>query len=381
MPSRERIVAITIPVGPPHIERIRRGIFDYAAEKGNWSLRFGLDGTSLSLEGLDNFQGDGVIVMPETKRDFEIARSIRLPIVNLASSDSALTLNTVTIDNFQAGVEAGRHLIERGYRRFAYYGIKGLHYSDERLAGFREATKNVSDEMEVFEEPSDLDPATRWKTSHTELDEWLSRIGKPVGLLAAHDYRAVLIHERCPYLNIHIPRNLGLVGMDDDSCVCEGTRPTITSVRHDGELIGFEAATLLDHLIDQTESTKAEKPKRILIPPAKVVVRKSTDAYIADDPRLAAAIRFMHTHFHEGITINDVVNNIRESRRWLERNCKQQFGISPYHFLCSLRVKRLEALKNEEPDIRPETLVALCGFTDIRNLNQVWRRFRNDRTS
>ena len=380
MPSRERIVAVTIPVGPPHIERIRRGILDYAAEKGNWSLRFGLDGTSLSLEGLHHFRGDGIIVMPETMRDFEIARSIRLPTVNLASSDSARTLNTVTIDNFQAGVEAGRHLVERGYRRFAYYGVKGLHYSEERQAGFREATEAVCGDMEVFEEPSDLDPATRWKIAHTELDDWLARIEKPAGLLAAHDYRAALIHERCPYLNIHLPRDLGLVGMDDDACVCEGTLPTITSVRHDGEAIGYEAAALLDHLMDQVHIRNTVKPKRILVPPAKIVARKSTDVYITDDPRLAAAVAFMREHFHEGITIPDILENLSGSRRWLERACKKQFGISPYHFLCRMRVRHAEALLREDPGIHLDTLVGLCGFSDTRNLKQVCRRFRSEHT-
>lgn len=376
MSSRERIVAVTIPVGPPHTERIRRGIFDYAAETGNWSLRFGLDGTSISLEGLEHFQGDGVLVMPETARDFEIARSIQLPVVNLASSDSARTLNTVTVDNYKAGMEAGRHLIERGYQRFAYYGVEGLHYSEERLAGFQEATRCASPDLEVFLEPSDLDPATRWKTSHTELDDWLERIEKPVGLLAAHDYRAALIHERCPFLNIHIPRDLGLVGMDDDACVCEGARPSITSVRHDGETIGYEAAALLNKLMDEGDLDKASGPVRILIPPAKVVARGSTEVYIAEDPRLAAAISYMQANFHTGIGVPDVVENTKASRRWLERACVEQFGISPYQFLCRLRVKQVDVLRSQNPDIRPDELASLCGFSDTRNLQQVYRRFQ-----
>lgn len=379
MPSRERIVAVTIPVGPPHTERIRRGIFDFAAEHGNWSLRFGLDGTSISLEGLDHFKGDGVLVMPETTRDFEIARSIQLPVVNLASSDSANTLNTVTVDNFQAGVEAGHHLIERGYQRFAYYGVEGLHYSDERLAGFREATKEIGQDIEVFLEPSDLDPATRWRTSHTELDQWLARIEKPIGLLAAHDYRAALIHERCPSLNIHIPRDLGLVGMDDDACVCEGTKPSITSVRHDGETIGYEAAALLDRLMDQADKGTLGDPVRIQFPPAKVVVRGSTEVYVTTDPRLAAAVTYMRENFHTGIGVPDVVENMRASRRWLERACMEQFGVSPYQFLCRLRVKQVEILRSQNPDIRPDELVSLCGFSDTRNLNQVCRRFADSK--
>ena len=51
---------------------------------------------------------------------------------------------------------------------------------------------------------------------------------------------AILIHA-CDRLNLQVPRDVAILGVNDIEALCEMTTPTLSSVARDGDRIGTEA--------------------------------------------------------------------------------------------------------------------------------------------
>jgi len=100
--TKKLVVAIAIPAGVPHCEMIRSGIIQYSLQHKSWEFRFAVDGTMHSLEGIDEFTGDGLIAMVESQQDLRRVRRLALPTVNVASSLLTRSVATVSVNNLAA---------------------------------------------------------------------------------------------------------------------------------------------------------------------------------------------------------------------------------------------------------------------------------------
>ena len=80
------------------------------------------------------------------------------------------------------------------------------------------------------------------------------------------------------------------------------------------ERIGYEAARLLDRLMDGA----APPPEPILLPPEGVVTRESTDFFAVDDELVGAAMAFIAANSHLRIGPDDVARAARAETRTLQ---------------------------------------------------------------
>jgi LacI family transcriptional regulator len=105
-----------------------------------------------------------------------------------------------------------------------------------------------------------------------------------------------------------------VIGAGNHKQLCDLCSPTLSSVEVDMERRGFEAAALLDRLLE------GEPPpgEPFRIPPAHVVERRSTDVFAFNDPDVVAALRFIREHADVTIKARDVVAATSISRRSLE---------------------------------------------------------------
>ena len=118
-----------------------------------------------------------------------------------------------------------------------------------------------------------------------------------------------------------MPEDVAVVGVDNDDLLCELARPSLSSVVVPAERVGYEAAALLDRLL-----SGARRPRHpILIPPADVVTRQSSDVVAIDDADVAAAMRFLRDHAHMPLRVADVLKHVPVSRRALERRFQALF--------------------------------------------------------
>ena len=71
---------------------------------------------------------------------------------------------------------------------------------------------------------------------------------KPLAVFCYCDYDAAKFEAICLEAGYAIPDDIAILGVDNDTLVCENIRVPLSSVRHDLVRIGYEGAALLNRL-------------------------------------------------------------------------------------------------------------------------------------
>ena len=375
IPMRRR-VAIAYPLAVPHMTHLVRGMLAYADQHGGWSLTtsppalIGAGEAAITLEGLRGWSGDGAFTAILNEADIRAAKRLRIPVVNGASTiaDTA-GIPRVRPDHHAMGRLAAEHLLQRGLRRLAYYGLQGFWFSELRCRGFVEAAERAGATCDVLEEPRNLGPGANWERRLRLLARWLKSLQPPVGVLAVQDYRARAVIEECQRLGLRIPHDVAVIGMEDDPTLCEFCRPTLSSVSRDSWQLGFETATVLGRLMDGQEV-----PEEVVVPPEGIAARQSTDTVAVDDPDVAAAVHFVHDHLNECFHVGRVLQAVSISRRQLENRFVRLLGCTPHDYLCQRRVERAKQLLCVPGRVKLHNVATACGFPSVNRLRLVFKR-------
>jgi LacI family transcriptional regulator len=224
----------------------------------------------------------------------------------------------------RVGQLVAEHLLERGFRQFAFVGSSQFAYSLQREAAFSQALSAAGYAVLRYETPADSMLVTRRRPWSTDLGlrRWLSGLPKPVAIFGCNDQCGVQLAEACREAGLRVPEDVALVGVDNDDLLCELARPSLSSVAIPAERIGFEAAALLDRMFQGS----APPAKPVLLPPLGLVVRQSSDVVATADREVAAALCFIRDHAHLPLAVSDVLQAIPVSRRALERRTRQAIG-------------------------------------------------------
>ncbi len=363
-------IALAINVGITHLERVVRGIRDYAARHANWRFLVSPETHYLPPTALEGWRGDGVIALANTDEDVRVLASLPCPVVNLSGAREASPFPRVRPDYGTIGRIAARHLLGRGYRRFGFYGVTQVWYSEAYERGFAAELASHGFPCSVLQVPATLNERTRWDTGQGELELWLGNLTPPFAVMAAHDPRAAMVIRACERVGLRVPDDVAVVGVNNDTIACESCRPPLTSIeRNDGE-IGFAAARLLDRLI----RGKAGPPRERVVPPGAIRERASTDNLAIDHPDLLRAVEYAREHFHRPIGVPDLVAACPRSRRWLEDAFVESLGCTPRTFLSRLRLRQAQRLLAEAPDLPLGEIAVRCGFSGTRQMNAEFRR-------
>ena len=370
-----RHVAIAYPLAVPHMTVFLRGVMDYAQRHGGWSLTTsppsltGAGEETLTLHGLRGWPGHGVMAALLNHADIRLARRLRLPVLNMASTFRDTGIPRVRPDHYAMGRLAAEHLLERGLRRLAYYGVHGRWFSEERCRGLVECAEQAGATCDVLEVPEHSGPWANWQKRTGLLVRWLKQLRPPIGLLAVQDYRARAVIEECDRLGLRIPHDVAVIGMEDDPTLCEFCRPTLSSVSRDSWRMGVESAEMLDRLMDGLP-TRLD----VAIPPVGVVARQSTDTIAVEDPQLAAAVHFIHDHLGKPFGIDRVVQAASISRRQLEARFHRVLGCTPYDYLSRKRIERAKQILSASGRTKLHNVSMACGFPSVERMRLVFKR-------
>jgi LacI family transcriptional regulator len=366
--TRQIALAFPITIGPH--ANIARGILNYAAQREHWTFVGGPENVTLSVLNLKAWRGDGIIAETLTKKEDRVARQLGLHVVSLSGSLPESDLPRVISDHRAIGCLAAEELLHCEIRRFAYYGLKDVWYSEQRCRGFVERIEREGFECSVLQAASTLEGKATWHGWLDELQQWLTTIQPPFGLMAVNDHRARMAVNACRQIGLYVPHDVAVVGVDNDPIACEASHPTLTTVARNDERIGYQAAKLLDQLM----SGKRPSRSTVLVPPVGVVSRDSTDMVAVDDPKLSQAVQFIRQHLSEPFNVDDLLRQVAVSRRWLEYRFRDRFGRSPHDYISEARVERAKRLLEQTPKLHLNEIAKISGFTDSRNLRLVFHR-------
>jgi LacI family transcriptional regulator len=226
-----------------------------------------------------------------------------IPTVNVSASGLAQNIPSLISDSSAVAQLAIDHLHARGFRNFAYCGDARFAWATEHGKHFAHAAKKIGFTCEIFD--------TRKADSSNILSEqrkianWLKALPKPIGVMACYDVRGQQILDACRQLNLRVPDEVGVIGQHDDHLLCELCDPPLSSVIPNPQSAGYQAAALLDRMMNGKRIGKKVRP----VKPMGVTTRSSTDLVAVNDPKITAAVRFIQAN---ALTDIGVINDLNQ---------------------------------------------------------------------
>lgn len=337
-------------------------------ERGNWAVHLTEQGRGdIPPPWLRKWTGDGIIARIENRRIEKAARETGVPVVSVSASGLAQDVPTVISDSSAVARMAAEHLIDRGFRSFAYCG-------DSRFAWSTDHGRNFSNFLKSHGYPcahyhAQAKDIANWQTEQYKIGSWLKKLPKPVGVMTCYDIRGQQVLDVCRHYGLQVPDEVGVIGQHDDTLLCELCQPPLSSVIPNPRQAGYQAAALLDKMMEGKKVAAKVYP----IAPIGTTTRHSTDLVAIDDPDISTAIRFIQSNALKGISVNDILQQVPLSRTLLERKFQEIVERSPYEMVQQIRFQHAQELllKTDKPinDIAQQ-----CGFLTAEYFSATFKK-------
>jgi LacI family transcriptional regulator len=353
-----------------------QGIAQYANERGPWTFYrepphyHAIDWKKKVTDRLSTGQVDGII-MREPERIEEIIRR-RIP--GICAPVTKRTIEgfiNIIIDNDAVGTLGAEHLLQCGFRHFAYCGLEDIYWSAKRGEAFQKRIAEAGFACCLYEPLKGKDMQALWEKEEPHLVAWLQSLPKPVGIMACNDDRSQHVLDACHVARIHVPSEVAILGVDDDEFICRLANPALSSICLNAEKLGYRAAQLLDRVM----AGEACHETTIEGLPTHVVARSSTDILLVEDREVSEAIRFIRRNADRPLQVDDVAEAIALSRRSLQQRFSKAIGRSVHSQILRERVNRITQLL-VETDLTVAQIAEKMCFSSAKQLDRVFTRFQ-----
>ena len=372
MPKTRR-VALLLDMTMPYQRKIIRGVAAFARESKRWNLYVEYEMLD-KLPDLRTWRGHGIITAFGDRKIAEAVRGLKIPVVGVEGGyawyDPASRIPYFTTNDDAVACMAAEHLLGQGFRRLAYCGMPRNRYnvwSQRRARAFRQCAKAAAVPCSLY---TGRTLSTRkWVELQQGLIKWLRSLEKPVGIMAANDGRARHILEACHTINIRVPDEVAVIGVDNDELMCELTEPPLTSVEQGARQLGYNAARLLDQMISGRKTEELAH----YVAPERVVRRQSTDGLAIADQDVAAAVRFIREHACEHIRVADILDVVGVSRTTLDSRFRQVMGRTMHDEIQRTLMAQAQQLI-AAGELTLKQVAAKAGFAHIQHMTNLFRK-------
>lgn len=343
------------------------GIFNYVKNGHPWSINLITDPTEFDEKAICRAEEDGIdgiIGHVGASAANALAKSsiptvlIDFPPPSLITRKKAIAI-LLDPDEGIGRCGADYFLKLGNYASFGFIpDAENRGWSRLRERGFKQALEKKSVTCQVY------------NPSVGSIGDWLGTLPKPVAIMAAYDIKAKEALEECRKAHLDVPRQVSILGVDNDEIVCDYSTPSLSSVKIDHEAFGREAAKILTTLMSARRETGL---KRVYMPVGSVVEREST-APIPPATHIVLRVRgYIATHAAEKICVDDVVRHLGGiSRRMVDRRFHDATGSSIRRAIEDVRlgmVKRRLLTSN----LNINKISRLCGYPNVQRLKYVFK--------
>ena len=292
-----------------------------------------------------------------------------LPAIELRSSNFNRQCPFVGMDNRMIGQLVADHFINRGYRQFAAYTLDTESFFRERFQKFVTHLKATTGaDCAVLPSQGEASP-DNWEDHQNKLIAWLQSLEKPIGIFATNDQLATRLLDACQRAGISVPEEVAVVGCENETTLCRFASPPLTSVRFDGETVGYRAAEILDQMMKGDSDVN---PGTTLIPPKGIEIRASSDEFVIDDPIVLQAVKLIRQQAFLGTSVAEICVEIGVSRSTLERRMKASLKRGAKAELLRVRFGEVNRLL-QNTDLTIEAIAEMTGFNYAHYLQTSYR--------
>ena len=373
--AKKRRVAIMLEIEWPykHHASTFAGIQQYAQESGYWDCIVDeYCQYTIPRSKSTSPVYDGVIARVVRQLSTRATRA-NVPLVNVWFSSPVRDTPAVFPDFKKIGHIYFEHLLERGFQHF------GCLLTDA-ARGQSLIAKTISDLAEqqgcicnaAYLDPTPERSRKLWLETIRIIENWIDKWKLPLGVYIGNEAVARQVVQICHSRNLKIPEQVAIVTGYNNELVCEYPQPSLTSIEVGFERIGYEAAKLLDRMMDG----EAAPSEPIIIPPLSIIPRESTDFHAVNDEITQRALRYISENCHLSISTDQIAKAAYTTRRTLQNRFNKYLGRPVATEVRRLRLERAKRLLSQS-DLPVYSIAAKSGFGDTKRMNQVFRRELN----
>jgi len=369
-------VALLIESSRSYGRQLLKGIAAYGRTHGSWIFlhqeRLFADLISPQLR---QWKPHGIIARLAGSHLTRQIRRMKVPTVDLYPEGKNGDIPGVSSDPESLIRVAVDHFLERGFHNFAYCGFSNVPFSDIRQRCFQHYLATIGTTGYAFSYPAlprgaDLTTVEEHALRHANaLAVWLRELPKPLAILTCNDVRGAQVLSVCKEAGISVPNQAAVLGIDNDDVHCELCDPPLSSIMPNVEQIGYEAAALLDRLIQGVKPPTAN----ILVRAGDVIVRHSTDVLAIANEDAAEAIRFVREHACDGLGVEQITARMSISRSTLDRWFEKYLGRSPTAEILRVQVQHVQELLRTTT-LTLDEIAERTGFKYVESMQRVFKR-------
>lgn len=352
---------VMLMIDPPIPNRFD-GIARFAREAG-WRLTL----ANRLVRAPRGWSGDGAIVTlrddPAVVRFAEDLRARDIPVVDVTYHRPDIALPRAVPDYEGAGRLAAVHFSEIGLRRAVWFSTAWSNVQALFCKGLEEgmgvagrgggpAVSRIV--LSRLVPRSRLDDADRFAAA---LAPRLRSLPKPAGILTYNDEEAARLLSLCLDIGIKVPEEIAILGIGNDSFLCENQPVPLSSVEDGLERNGYEGAALLARLMDGEAPPEAP----IVVPCRRVVTRRSTETLAVENPALRRALTLLTADLARPPSTTRIAAELGVSRATLDRLFRRELGMPAHEALRRHRMAEARRLLLET-DLPATEISAQCGF-------------------
>lgn len=362
-------VALLIETSLASGRDILRGVARYVREHEPWSLFHEPHALEESVpRWIRRWKGDGIIARVQNRRMAKELAASGIPVVDVLGVVPGLPFPLVHVDNAAIARMAAEHLLERGFRQFAFFGIKGENWSEQRYAALCATVARFQRQVPIYRLPRDSSGRRSWERAENKLARWVAGLPKPIGVLVCSDQRGPQFLEACRRASMSVPDEIAVIGVDNDEPLCEVCLPPLSSIEASHREVGYQAAARLDGILRGLSASTGP----VLVKPHQAITRLSTDVLAVGDPAIASALRLIREQAHSSVRVDAIAHQVGLSRSVLQRRFREKIRRSVHQELLTTRIKRARELL-VETDLSLAVVAERAGFKHQEYMGAVFR--------
>jgi DNA-binding LacI/PurR family transcriptional regulator len=276
---KNQTIAVVVPydaqarqhISDPFFLGIVGSIADALTDRGYDMLLARVDAERLDSAATlyDSGRAIGIVIIGQWRHHDQLNElaARKLPLVVWGGQMPQQLYCSVGGDNIGGGLQATRHLLQRGRKRIVFLGDAALPEVWLRRQGYHQALREAG-----IEPDPKLELATPFEiiTAREMLDAFLAAKPKVDGVLACSDLLALQAVQALRAARREVPRQVAVVGYDDMP-VATYSDPPLTTVH---QPVNHAGAEIVDALLAQLRGERVAP--RVL--PVHLVVRESAPA-------------------------------------------------------------------------------------------------------
>ena len=350
------------PVGSTSWRPIVDGVKDIAL-KANWHVQeVNVPPTHHNLDELCQFWNPvGVIIDAGAGFGGISPADLKLrPTVLIDPDPTLLPSGTYSVrhDSVATATLAAKELLSTGFSHFAYVPYpKKRFWSTERETAFAKSVEINGGTCRVFR--------TR-NTSNSDspdylrrLREFIAALPKPCGIFAANDHTAAKVLTTARLLELSVPDDIAVIGVDNYVNICEDAFPSLSSIEPDYYHAGTAAAMLMMEIVHAGNRRKTLRKRTF--GPVRIVRRASTRILKNHDADVESALELIQKESCVGLTAARVTKLFACSRVYAEMRFRKATGQSILEAIHTVRLERAKALLRN-PSQQLKSIADFCGF-------------------